>query len=191
MGATVGLWEHFRRLFDYKGREDRASFWPFAAVAFIVITIAGMFFFVPMVIRTMAAMQEYAAQHPEQATITSGPGQYSVRVQGHHPEFWDAGSMALYLGVTFGLAILLYSAAVARRLHDRGKSGWWGLMPVPFITYSSIAMPTVFASAREPNMAVFFSVFLSNMVYIVTLVWLIVLLAGPSDTVPNRYDPSA
>src|ERR1044072_8173734 len=96
-GTAVGLWEHFRRLFDFRGREDRASFWPYAAVAFIMIMVIGMVVFVPMMARSMAAMQQYAAQHPDQATITSGPGQYSISVKGNHSEFFDAGSTALYL----------------------------------------------------------------------------------------------
>jgi hypothetical protein len=49
-------------------------------------------------------------------------------------------------------------------------------------------MPRVFVSAGEPDMALFFSIFISNMLYIVALIWLIVLLAGPSDAVPNEYD---
>lgn len=188
MSTKVGLWEHFIRLFNFRGREDRASFWPYAAVAFIIVMGAGMIIFVPMMMRSMQAMQSYAAEHPDQATITSGPGNYAISVEGYHPEFFDAGSMALYLAVTFGLAILLYAAAVVRRLHDRGKSGLWGLMPLPFIIYSSIMMPRVFASAGEPDVGLFFSIFFSNMLYIVTLIWLIVLLAGPSGPAPNRYD---
>lgn len=188
MSTKVGLWEHFIRLFNFRGREDRASFWPYAAVAFIIVMGAGMIIFVPMMMRSMQAMQSYAAEHPDQATITSGPGNYAISVEGYHPEFFDAGSMALYLAVTFGLAILLYAAAVVRRLHDRGKSGLWGLMPLPFIIYSSIMMPRVFASAGESDVGLFFSIFFSNMLYIVTLIWLIVLLAGPSGPAPNRYD---
>lgn len=189
--AKVGLWDHFGRLLDFSGREDRASFWPYAGVVFGIIMVAGMAIFIPMMSRSMRAMQEYAAEHPEQATVTSGPGHYSISVEGHHPEFFDAGSMATYLGVTFGLAILLYSAAVVRRLHDRGKSGAWGLMPLPFILYSSIMMPRMFGSfsgEAQSEMGLFFSVFLSNMLYIATLIFLIVILAGSSDPEANRYD---
>lgn len=188
MSATVKLWVHFPRLLDFKGREDRASFWPYAALVFVLNMFVGMAIFIPMMQRSMRAMQEYAATHPEQATVTSGPGQYSISVQGNHPEFFEGRSMAAYLAVTFGLAILLYAAAVARRLHDRGKSGFWGLMPLPFILYSSIMMPRMFASAGQPDLGVFFSIFFSNMFYIVALIWLIVLLAGRSDAEPNRFD---
>lgn len=191
MSATVGLSEHFRRLLDFKGREDRASFWSYAAVVFGIVMVAGMAIFIPMMGRSMRAMQEYAAQHPDQATIASGPGQYSISIEGNHPEFFDTGSMATYLAVTFGLAILLYAAAVVRRLHDRGKSGAWGLMPLPFILYSSIMMPQMFGSfgnGREPNTALFFSIFFSNMLYIIALITLIVFLAGRSNPQPNPYD---
>lgn len=188
MSTSISLFDHFKRLFDFAGREDRASFWPYAAVAFIIIMTAGMVIFVPMMSRSLHAMQQFAAEHPEQATVTRGPGQYSISVGGNHPEFMPAGSMAVFLVVTFGLAILLYSAAVVRRLHDRRKSGFWGLIPLPFIIYSSIRMPGMFASGgsgAQPDMTVFFSIFLSNLFYIITLIWLVVLLAGPSEPAPN------
>ena len=190
MAATVSITEHFKKLFDFAGRENWASFWPYAAIVFIITMVAGMIIFVPMMSRSMHAMQQFAAQHPDEATVASGPGQYSISVQGNHPVFMPAGSIALFLGVTFGLAILLYAAAVVRRLHDRGKPGFWGLMPLPFIIYSSVQMPRMFASVgtgTQPDMTLFFSIFLSNLIYIVTLIWVIVLLAGPSEPAPNRY----
>ena len=190
MAARVGLFEHFKRLLDFSGREDRASFWPYAALVFVIVTVIGMVVFVPMMAHSMEAMQQYAATHPDQATITSGPGQYSISVQGNHPEFFDRNWMALYLVVTFGLSVVLYAAAVTRRLHDRGKAGWWGLMPLPFVLYSTIMMPRAFASPVE-NMTLFFSIFFSNMAYIITLIVLIVFLAGASDPAPNRYDAGA
>jgi uncharacterized membrane protein YhaH (DUF805 family) len=191
MSNAVGLWAHFTRLFDFKGREDRASFWPYAALVFVILMVAGMAIFIPMMGRTIRAMQDYAAQHPDQATVASGPGQYSVSIEGNHPEFFETGPMVLYLAVTFGFAILFYAAAVVRRLHDRGKSGAWGLMPLPFILYSSIMMPQMFGSfgsGTEPDMALFFSIVVSNLLYMIALVTLIVLLAGAGDQQPNRYD---
>jgi len=190
MSASVSIPEHFKRLFAFHGREDRASFWPYAAAVFAIITIVGMALFVPVMSRAMQAMQQFAAQHPDQATVTSGPGQYRISIHGNHPEFAPAGSIALFLAVTFGLALLLFAAAVVRRLHDRGKSGFWGLMPLPFIVYSSIQMPKMFASvgaAGGPDMALFLSIFVSNLFYIITLIGLIVLLAGPSEPGQNRY----
>jgi uncharacterized membrane protein YhaH (DUF805 family) len=192
MPAAVGLWEHFRRLADFRGREDRASFWPYAALAFAIVMIVALAMFIPMVARSMRAIQDYARQHPDQVTVSSGPGHYSVSVNGNPPNLMPSGSaLATYLGVTFGLAVLLYAAAVVRRLHDRGKSGAWGLMPLPFILYSSIQMPRVFAwtGTGPPDMALFFSILLSNLLYIAALIGLILLLAGPSDPEATRFDP--
>lgn len=189
MSANVSLTEHFTRLFDFAGSEDRASFWPYAAVAFIITQVAGMIIFVPMITQSMQSMQQFAVQHPDRATVASGPGHYSISVEGNHPEFLPAGSLALFFAVTFGLAILLYAAAVVRRLHDRGKSGFWGLMPLPFIAFSSVQMSRFFATmgnGSEPDMVLFFSIFFSNLFYLVTLVWLIVLLAGPSKSAPDH-----
>jgi uncharacterized membrane protein YhaH (DUF805 family) len=196
MSTTVALWDHFKRLADFKGREDRASFWPYAAVAFVILMVVGFAIFIPTMNDSIRAMQEYARTHPDQVTVTSGPAEYSMSVRGNPPGMFPTGAIATYLVVSFGLAIILYAAAVTRRLHDRGMSGAWGLMPVPFIVYSSILMPRMFGSfgnGAAPDMSLFFSIFFSNMLYIITLIVLIVLLAGASDPQANRFDtgPSA
>ncbi|MXP29604.1 DUF805 domain-containing protein [Porphyrobacter algicida] len=183
MPDTVTIREHFKRLADFSGREDRASFWPYAAVAFAIIMVVGMIIFVPMMMSAMQEMQQFAAQHPEQVSVTSGPSQYSISVRGDPPELMPKESILLYLVATFGLAFVLYAAAVVRRLRDRGKSGLWGFMPFPFIIYSSIQVPRMFSSigpGAQSDMTLFFSIFFSNLLYIITMIWLIVLLAGQS-----------
>ena len=194
MSASVTLTGHFKRLFDFRGREDRASFWPYAALVLIITMIAGALVFVPMMIRTMNAMQDFAAQHPDQATVTSGPGHYSISINGSYPELFPTGSFTLFGAITLGLALLLIAAAVVRRLHDSGKSGLWGRIPLPFLLFSAIQMLSLFGSfgaATPPDMTLFFSIFLSNLLYLSALIWLIVLLATASDPAPNRYDASA
>ena len=79
-----------------------------------------------------------------------------------------------------------HPVATDRRIVSRSQAR----MPLPFILYSSVQMPRMFASLGtgiQPDMTLFFSIFLSNLVYIVTLIWLIVLLAGPSELAPNSY----
>jgi len=192
MAATVGLWEHFRRLATFRGREDRARFWPYAGLAFGILTVVSAVMFLPMMARSMEAMQAFAAQHPDQVTIVSRPGEYSISAHGAIPGLMPSrAALTLYLGVSFGLAVLLYGAAVVRRLHDRGKTGAWGLMPLPFILYSAIQMPRMFgslAAGGQPDLGLFFSVFFSNLLYMASVLALIVLLAGASDPRPNRYD---
>lgn len=73
-----------------------------------------------------------------------------------------------YLAVTIGLAIALYAAAVVRRLHDRGRSGAWGLMPLPFLLYTSIPMARLFGSTTrggQPDMTLFLTLAISNILY--------------------------
>ena len=188
MSAIVSVKEHFKRLFDFRGQEDRASFWPYAGAALAITMAAGLVVFVPAMIHAMRPMLQFAALQPDQTAAASGPGHYSISVRSTHPQFMPAAPMALFLAVTFGLAILLYAAAVVRRLHDRGKSGFWGLMPLPFAVYSSVQMLGVFASAGRialSDTALFLSILMSNLCYIITLIWLIVLLAGSSKQTPN------
>jgi uncharacterized membrane protein YhaH (DUF805 family) len=176
-------------LFEFSGREDRSSFWPYAAAVFGISMVLSMLAIVPLMFATMRSMQEYAEAHPENVTVTQGPGHYSMQVHGGDfaPDF---GPMFWMMGLVFLAAVVLYAAAVVRRLHDTGRSGWWGLMPLPFIAFSMIAMPQIFASAgtgSEPDLSLFFAVFFSNMLYIVTLIILVVLLAIKSTEGPNRF----
>jgi uncharacterized membrane protein YhaH (DUF805 family) len=177
-------------LFDFAGRENRSSFWPYAAAVFGILMVLSMLAMVPSIYTSIRSMQEYAGKHPENVTVTQGPGHYSMQVHGGDftPDF---GPMFWMMGLAFLAAIFLYAAAAVRRLHDSGKSGWWGLMPVPFITFSLIAMPQVFSSRDIENgngLGLFFAVFFSNMLYMIALISLIVLLASKSTDGPNRFD---
>lgn len=192
-GNRVTFGQHFRMLFDFSGREDRSSFWPYAAAVFGISTVLSMLAVVPSMFASMRSMQAYAEAHPENVTVTQGPGHYSMEVHGggFAPDF---GPMFWMMALVFVAAVLLYAAAVVRRLHDTGRSGWWGLLPLPFIAFSMIAMPQVFASGgggSGPDLRLFFAVFLSNMFYIVALVILVVLVAIRSTDGPNRFGDSS
>lgn len=189
MPATIGLWEHFARLLDFEGREDRASFWPYAAVVFIIVMIVSAAIFVPMMVHAMGEVHRYAGQHPSGVTYSNGPGGTGITIHArHHPRFFSRTWMMLYFATTFGLSILLYGAAVVRRLHDRGMSGMWALMPLPFIIYSSFVLPVVFASSGPPNVAVFVTSFVSNILYLIAIIVLVIFLASAGTPGPNRFD---
>ena len=187
-GNSVSFKEHFRMLLDFSGREDRLSFWPYAAAVFGIVMVLSMLAVVPSMFATMRSMQEYAEKHPENVTVTQGPGQYSIQV--HEGDLTpDFGPMFWMIALAFFVAVILYAAAVVRRLHDTGRSGWWGVMPLPFVVFSLVAMPQVFASAGAGDggsLGLFFAVFFSNMLYIIALIILVVLLAGESKEGPNR-----
>lgn len=183
---------HLTNLTNFPGRETRGQFWPYAGVV-VALSFAGMAaVMMPEMNASFARMQRFAAEHPELATVTQGPGSYSISIRGNHPELMpDIGLMMTMMGVVFAVVVALLAAAVARRLHDRGKNAAWGLMPIPFIVFAGILMPQLFADFSEgtPNLGLFFALFVNNFLYLASLVYLIILLAGDSTKGENRYGP--
>lgn len=174
MNSEIGLFEHFRLLLSFGGKEDRGSFWPYAALVLGILTACNLIMMMPMMM---------ALSHPFD-------GDMGMRLP----------NVGLYFVVVIGLAVLLYAAAVARRLRDSGRAIWWGLMPLPFVIVSSIGISQMFASPFDgtpPNMSLFQWMFLANGLYTLTLIALIVLLAMPSaaarddrqrkDNLPAEY----
>ena len=89
----------------------------------------------------------------------------------------------------FAALVVLLASAVARRLHDSGLSAFWGLLPLPFVAYSGTMFARIFSrfEAGGPSLLLFASVFMSNMLYLVSVVLLILLLARRSAPGPNRF----
>lgn len=186
MRAILG---NLARLTRFGGRQTRATFWPYSGLVVglsVAIMFAGMF---SEMFASVGRMEEFARANPDQATVTRGPGSYSITVEGHHPELMpDMSVISVALGLAFAVAIVLLAAAVTRRLHDTGKPGFWGLLPVPFIITSTVVMQRLF-SAAEPDMGMFGLMFLSNALYMLALLALVVLLAQPTQAGANRFGP--
>lgn len=195
MGLFRAIGYNLANLINFKGRATRSQFWPYAAFVFF-LSFAGMgAIMMPEMAVTMERMQRFAAEHPDQATVERGPGHYSITIHGHHPELMpDFGRMMSLITVGITAIVLLLAAAVVRRLHDRGKSGAWGLMPIPFLVFASAAMPMLFAQfdQGEPDIGSFFgwfsALFINNLLYLASLVFLVVLLCGASTKGENRYE---
>jgi uncharacterized membrane protein YhaH (DUF805 family) len=192
MSAKVGLLEHFRKLASFSGREDRASFWPYAALVLGIVFLAGALMTLPMMAWLMQSSPQFAGQDPAAATFASDIGEFSMPAQVQVTGLpLPTGFLSAYLAVTIGLAVLLYAAAVFRRLHDRGRSGAWGLMPLPFLAYMAVQTIRVFGSVtqgEQPDMGLIFTIALSNILFWAALLALVVLLCGASDPGPNAYD---
>ena len=86
------------------------------------------------------------------------------------------------------IVIASLAAAVARRLHDRGLSGAWGLLPLPFLAFGFFEMRRKFLAfgAEEPDTG-FNTAFASGLLYDISLILLIVLLVGRSNEGANRF----
>lgn len=189
------LTHNLARLVTFQGRDTRDQFWPYAVAIFVLMT--GVLF-ASMSVRMvplMAEIHQFALAHPDQSTITTGPGSYQVTIEGDHAELTQSflstiRSMIAVTAWTCVGAVLLYAAAVTRRLHDRGAGGWWGLLPLPFMTFAMIAMPKLFAAMDRPeavNLKLFFLMFFNNVAYMGALAILVVMLAKRSDLGPNRF----
>jgi uncharacterized membrane protein YhaH (DUF805 family) len=192
MSAKVGLLEHFRKLASFEGREDRASFWPYAALVLGIVMLAGALMSLPMMAWLMQSSPQLAAPDPGDVSFSPDLSEFSNPNQSQAAgPLLPVSFLAAYLAATFGLAVLLYAAAVVRRLHDRGKSGAWGLIPLPFLAYTSVQTTRLFGSvtaAEEPDIGLFFTIAVSNILFWAALLALVVLLAGASDPEPNPYD---
>ena len=180
----------FRRVLDFSGRDGRDAFWAYALVIFVLAMAGAMVVFLPAMGESMAKMQQYAMAHPDQAQITSGPGSYSISISGSHPDFLPDFAPTMYrMGAAMGVGVLFLAAAVTRRLHDRGRTGLWGMLPLPFLVFGIVQMPKVFAAIGDGETAPpgFFTAFANNMLYLAALGLLGFLLWGPSQPGANRF----
>lgn len=184
-----------RNVARFSGRDGLRLFWPYAlfVVGSAFALLAALM--APIIGTTFARMQQFALEHPDQATVTSSPGSYSIEIEGHHPELMpDMTPILTVLGISLVVAVALLAAAVARRLHDRGRRGYWGLAPLPFLGIGLVVFPKLFERLSKGDvdpetMSLFFAMFLNNALYLGALALLVVLLIKKGDAGPNRFGP--
>lgn len=161
------------RLKDFSGRETRAQFWPYAG-AVVAVAIVGWWVLCVLVMLLGMGLLDYAR------TYEAGNRQMVAMLD-------------LFLAATavwFAVIVGLFAAAVARRLHDRGMRGLWGLLPLPFVVVCFVVMGVFGHGMALPgmfDMGMVFALFANNMIYLVTLAVLIVFLALKGTSGPNRY----
>jgi uncharacterized membrane protein YhaH (DUF805 family) len=180
----------FGRIWDFSGRDRRDQFWPYLLVVFGLMFVGVGAVFLPTFGETMGRMTQFVAEHPDQGRVMTGPGSYSVTVKGSHPElFPDLAPVMLRMGAVMAVAVLLLAAAVTRRLHDRGLTGFLGLLPLPFISFAVVEMPKMFAAVGDAQTMppMFLPIFFNNLLYLASLGLLGFLMWGPSQPRTNRY----
>lgn len=164
MQAFSSIGRGLRSLTRFSGRDTRGEFWPFAGFAYAVSSAGTGALVVP----TMNA-------------------------------FFDTGTLsfeAFILGMALGilLTVALLAAAVTRRLHDRGRSGWWGALPLPFLAFGLFAFSRLLAGFARPEAPTyefwFFPLFFNNLIYMAVVVLLVVLLARAGTGKTNRFGPA-
>jgi uncharacterized membrane protein YhaH (DUF805 family) len=97
--------------------------------------------------------------------------------------------LLLSMGVIVLITFLLLFSAAARRLHDRGSSGWWIALPFSFLVFG-LAGNAAFR-ALTPIIGSSFVLLLgaTNLAYMASAVVLIVMLASQSEDGTNRFGP--
>lgn len=180
----------FAGLLRFGGRDGRAAFWPYAVLVVFFHQIGMMTAMLPAIAR----IYRYVVTELEHAGTTGGPGDRSIAISSHAPDLGPVmpgmvGVMTLVTAIT----VALLAAAVARRLHDRDRSGYWGLLPIPFTAAGLALMPKFFTGAlADPDAAepwTMLALVLNNFAHLATLGVLIVLLAGPGTPGANRFGP--
>ena len=184
----------FTHVLRFAGRDGPGQFWPFAGVVLALVFLGWGGVMTLEMNRVFAELARFAAAHPDQATVVQTPTSYSVAIEpGADIDF--APDIRLLFGGMAGLVgttILLLAAAVTRRLHDRGLPGFFGLAPVPFLTFGLYGMARLMADfgTTEGIPPMFYAVFLNNMIYLAVLLGLVIVLSLPGQKRENRYGPA-
>jgi uncharacterized membrane protein YhaH (DUF805 family) len=167
----------FTGLARFSGRDPARRFWPYAGVVVGGLMALMMAAIIPVMNRTFAGM----------ATL---PASGSSALMPDMTPFFTV----IQIGVVANIVLL--AAAVVRRLHDRGRGGWWGLPPAVFASVAMTLFPHLFQSfsqgtATPAMLKLFGLLFANNALYLASLVLLIVMLAGASQPGENRFGPPA
>ena len=157
----------FANVARFNGRDTRGQFWPYCGAVVALYLVAGWAVLIPIMSPVFGASQ------PSIRTFQNMEGHFLL--------------VSLLL---FGALVVLLAGAVARRLHDSGRSAFWGLLPLPFAVYSGamfFRLSSQFGTGGTPDTGLFLSVFVSNLVYMLGLITIIILLSLRSTPTPNRY----
>lgn len=190
---TIG--RGLRNMARFSGRDTVSQFWIYAGSVIALAMAAWMAAFMPFFADSMARMQRFAAEHPDQAEVVTGPGSYSMTIHGNHPELMpDMAGLMAPLAVITAITVILLAAAVTRRLHDRDKRGYWGAPALIFLAVGMAVMPTFFdsfskpvAATQEPDMGMFGLLFLNNLLYLGSLAVLVIQLVQNGRRGANRF----
>jgi len=182
---------NFRNLTRFSGRNTRTQFWPYAILLFVVQTIISTLIMIPFIISVMTKTFLFTLQHPGKPGVPINPADQNAFSQMMQGIMADTQSMLMTATpILTALFVVLIGAAVARRLHDRDMSGYWGLMPLPFTIIGLVAMPkTLEAWPYHPNFGLFILLMLNSLLHLALAILLIVLLAQRSAAGANRFGP--
>jgi uncharacterized membrane protein YhaH (DUF805 family) len=186
-----------RNLANFSGRDRPRAFWPYMGLVIGLNAVVSIFAAVPLIFDMVERIQRFVEEHPDEAVVQSSPGHYEVRIEGFHPELMpDFGLLLMPMATALAVTVVLAAAAVARRLHDRDRTGWWGLLPLPFTAFGLALMPRIFegsmaaaGSNRVPDPGPMMMLMANNLLHLGAFAFLLVQLVSSGTAGPNRYGP--
>jgi uncharacterized membrane protein YhaH (DUF805 family) len=187
----TSLQHGYSNLANFKGRDSRALFWPFAGMHIAAVFAILMPLFVAEMNASLDRIRVFAEANPTKVTYTSGPNGFSINVHEHVPGLGpDLGALLIPAFVLVAIFVVLSAAAVTRRLHDTGWPGWVGAIPAVLFFLAGYNM-IEFAGQLDDAEAIggggFLTVFVLNFAYNISLIVLIILLCLPTKPEANRY----
>jgi len=186
----------FKKLRDFQGRDRRSEFWPYTGVIMAVSMVLMTVAIVPAMLQQFDQTLAFAEANPDQASVYRSAT--NVHVVIHDPAGMppmDYSGMLVPLAIMLVVVALLLSAAVTRRLHDRGLSGRWALIPLALYGVGIVFWMRMLASmltdaTGDPSFMITFMLnFLVLMLGQLSLFALVIVLALKGKTGPNRYGP--
>jgi uncharacterized membrane protein YhaH (DUF805 family) len=164
-------------LTQFSGRDAPSQFWPWTIIIFL--TAFGL-----SSVAMAVGMSEVATVY---AQVHQGTLPETAAVQAT----LELGWLWLPLAIIATTATALLAASVTRRLHDSGRRGVWGLLPLPFLALSIGATPIGFriASGQEQLSGLEAMMLFGAPLFYVALAFLGFLLGRAGDTSANRFGP--
>ncbi len=154
-----------RNLRVFSGRDTRPQFWLYMAAVYGGMQVSTMLFFIPSAVSLAL---------------------------GHDP--FANGVMLASMVVMLAAFSAFVAAAITRRLHDTGRRGAWGLLPLPPLAVQLPGMWQIMrlngSPATDELPTGFVLVWLGGLVYFVGIAAVIVLCVLPGTAGPNRYGPA-
>lgn len=177
-------------LANFGGRDARSTFFYYLVCVVILRFVAGIAIGLPMSMRLTSAALEAARNQLDEATLQAQTTAIIV----------ETLPVMVWLGIALGaLTMLLLAASVVRRLHDRGLSGWWVLVPGSLYGASLALQPgqtrrvlDLLAQTRGTDMSAAAAVnqglgSSQNVLALIAVLILIVVGVVNSNPGPNRF----
>ena len=173
----------------FSGRDPRGRFWPYAAVVVLAAKGVQLLLAQPLIAKVQTSLPGKPPPTSSVALATDAP----ISLHALYPDFAsDLASLTWKSAIISMLMIALLAAAVSRRLHDAGRTAYFGALPLLFMAFGLGSMRQVVMGLDRPNGLdgkLIGALAVDGLLYVAAIVALIVVLASASIKGPNLHGP--